>query len=71
MVQIAGGVIGRHQLRQSQGIGLELTVGVVLQLPAHQHPERAAQQQQSQQQNQHRGTDLPGKSGFHGLYHLK
>ena len=71
MLQITGSIVGRHQLRQCQGIGPELVVGIVLQVPAYQHPERAAQQQQCQQQDQHRGADLPGKSGFHGLYHLR
>ena len=69
MFQISGGIIGRHQLRQSQGVGLELAVGVAFQKLAHQQAECTAQQQQSQQQDQHRGADLPGKCGFHGLHH--
>ena len=49
----------RHQLRQRQGVGLELGVGVVLQKLAHQDAERAAQHHQRQHQDQHRGGHLP------------
>ena len=50
---------------------LELIVGIVFQILAHQDPERTAQQQQRHHQDQDRRRDMPGKGGSHDLHHLE